>query len=188
MSTKNISTEPLVIERTFDAPVANVWQALTNAEEMRSWYFDLKEFRPEREHLMKWFGPKGFTMRTAKMDFQPGGIFHYCLCAPDGKEMWGKFNFREIIAPDKIVLVNSFSDENGGLTRHPFSAAWPLEMLSTTTFAEHEGKTLLTIEWVPLNPRDEERRTFDAMRDGMTQGWTGTFEQLDEYLAKETKQ
>jgi uncharacterized protein YndB with AHSA1/START domain len=162
---------PFSITRKFNAPRELVWKAWT-----------------EREHLMKWFGPKGFTMRTAKMDFRPGGIFHYCLCAPDGKEMWGKFNFREIVAPDKIILVNSFSDENGGLTRHPFSATWPLEMLSTTTFAERDGKTILTIEWVPLNPTDEERRTFDAMRDGMTQGWTGTFEQLDEYLAKETKQ
>jgi|SRR5271170_2814431 len=47
MSTKNISTEPLVVERTFDAPVAKVWTALTNADEMRRWYFDLKEFKPE---------------------------------------------------------------------------------------------------------------------------------------------
>src|ERR1700685_2030033 len=48
MSTKNISTEPLVIERTFDAPLAKVWTALTNVEEMRRWYFDLKEFKAER--------------------------------------------------------------------------------------------------------------------------------------------
>ena len=47
MSTKNISTEPLVIERTFDALVAKVWTALTNVDEMRRWYFDLKEFKPQ---------------------------------------------------------------------------------------------------------------------------------------------
>jgi len=47
MSAKNISTEPLVIERTFDAPVAKVWMTITNANEMRRWYFDLKEFKPE---------------------------------------------------------------------------------------------------------------------------------------------
>src|SRR3984957_10154182 len=46
MSTKNISTEPLVIERTFDAPIAKVWTALTNVDEIRRWYFDLKEFKP----------------------------------------------------------------------------------------------------------------------------------------------
>jgi uncharacterized protein YndB with AHSA1/START domain len=159
--------QPFVITHTFDAPRELVWKAWT-----------------EREHLMKWFGPEGFTMPAAKIDFRPGGIFHYCLCAPDGKEMWGKFVFREIIAPEKIVLVNSFSDEDGGLTRHPFSPAWPLEMLTTTTFAGHEGKTVLTIEWVPLDATDDERKAFDGARDSMTQGWTGTFRQLAAYLAR----
>ena len=36
-----------MIERTFAAPVARVWKVLTDVEEMRRWYFDLKEFKPE---------------------------------------------------------------------------------------------------------------------------------------------
>ena len=153
--------------RTFDAPRDKVWKAWT-----------------ERERLLQWFGPKGFRMTTAKLDLRPGGKFHYSLQAPDGKEMWGKFVYREIDAPERIVLVNSFSDEKGGLTRHPFSATWPLEMLSTTTLTEEGGKTKLTIEWSPLDPTDAERKTFDTSHDGMKQGWTGTFDQLAEYLAK----
>src|ERR1700726_3958823 len=47
MITRNVSAETVVIERTFDAPVARVWKALTDVEEMRHWYFDLKEFKPE---------------------------------------------------------------------------------------------------------------------------------------------
>jgi uncharacterized protein YndB with AHSA1/START domain len=39
--------ESVVVERTFNAPVARVWKALTDADEMRIWYFDLKEFKPE---------------------------------------------------------------------------------------------------------------------------------------------
>jgi len=159
--------QDFVIARTFDAPRELVWKAWT-----------------ERERLMQWFGPKGFTMAAAKMDFRPGGMFHYCLRSPDGKEMWGKFVYREIVAPEKIVLVNSFSDANGGLTRHPFSPSWPLEMLTETTLVERDGKTTLTIKWTPLNATDEEKKAFDGARGGMTQGWTGTFEQLAEYLAK----
>lgn len=99
--------------------------------------------------------------------------------------MWGKFVYREIAAPERILWVNSFSDANGGLTRHPFSSArWPLEMLSEATFTERDGKTTVTIKWLPLNATDEERRTFDFMRDSMTQGWTGTFDQLGGYLAR----
>ena len=48
MTTKNNVAEAVVIERTFDAPVARVWEALTDVEQMRQWYFDLKEFKPEK--------------------------------------------------------------------------------------------------------------------------------------------
>ena len=167
-NSKDAGIHPFVISSTFDAPRDRVWKAWT-----------------ERASLMQWFGPQGFKMPAARMDLRPGGSFHYCLCAPDGNEMWGKFVYREIVAPERIVLVNSFSDETGGITRHPFSASWPLEMLTTTTLAQEGGKTKLTIQWSPLNSTDDERKTFDASHDGMKQGWTGTFDQLAGYLAKE---
>jgi uncharacterized protein YndB with AHSA1/START domain len=47
MTIQNELTEAVVLERTFDAPVARVWKALTDVQEMRQWYFDLKEFKPE---------------------------------------------------------------------------------------------------------------------------------------------
>jgi uncharacterized protein YndB with AHSA1/START domain len=47
MTTKNQLAGAFVIERTFNAPVARVWRAFTDVEEMRRWYFDLKEFKPE---------------------------------------------------------------------------------------------------------------------------------------------
>ena len=97
--------------------------------------------------------------------------------------MWGKFTYREIVVPERIVLVNSFSNASGEVTRHPLSPTWPLETLSTTELSEREGKTTLTITWRPLNPTEEERRTFDGAHDGMRQGWAGTMGQLAAYLA-----
>ena len=47
MTTKDNLTEAVVIERTFNAPIARVWKAITDVEEMRRWYFELKEFKPE---------------------------------------------------------------------------------------------------------------------------------------------
>ena len=38
---------PIIIERTFHAPVANVWKALTDKHEMKKWYFDVSDFKPE---------------------------------------------------------------------------------------------------------------------------------------------
>jgi uncharacterized protein YndB with AHSA1/START domain len=156
-----------VISREFDAPRELVWKAWT-----------------ERDRLMQWFGPKGFRMTAARLDFRPGGIFHYCLRSPSGQDMWGKFVYREIVAPQRIVLVNSFSDEKGNLTRHPMSPTWPLEMLTTTTFAEFQGRTTVTVRWNALNATEAERKTFDTSHDGMRMGWTGTFDQLAEYLAE----
>jgi len=161
------TVEDFVISRAFDAPRELVWKAFTDPE-----------------HMKNWWGPKGFTMRFSRMDFRPGGSYHYCMRSPDGHDMWGKFVYREIVAPERIVFINSFSDENGGVTRHPMAPTWPLEMLSTFTFAEQNGKTTLTIRWSPINATEEELKTFDAGRTGMNQGWSGTFEQLENYLAK----
>ncbi len=80
--------------------------------------------------------------------------------------------------------MHSFSDEKGDLTRHPLSATWPLELLTTVTFEQAPGsKTKLTLQWSPINATEEERKTFDAAQEGMKGGWTGSFDQLDAYLA-----
>src|SRR3954468_5540998 len=84
-------------------------------------------------------------------------------------------------------LINSFSDENAGLTVHPMAPTWPREMLSTTTFEEKAGKTTITITWVPTNATPEEQKTFDSSFDGMTMGGRGTFKQLTKSLAEQQK-
>ena len=163
-------TKPFSISRTVNAPRELVWKVWT-----------------EKDELMKWFGPKGTTMPTADMDLRAGGHFHYCLKTPDGGEMWGKWVFRDVLPPEKITLIHSFSDASGGVTHHPMAPTWPLTMISTTTFTEGNGKTVIKIEWAPFNASEEEIATFDAGREGMTGGWTGTFEQLGEYLATLTQ-
>lgn len=42
-----MNNEPFVIERTYNAPIERVWKAITNKEDMKQWYFDLAEFKPE---------------------------------------------------------------------------------------------------------------------------------------------
>ncbi len=51
-----MKTQPFIIERTFNAPVARVWHALTDKEEMKQWYFDLKEFKPEVGFKFQFWG------------------------------------------------------------------------------------------------------------------------------------
>ena len=42
-----LTTTPFVIERTYNAPVEKVWQAITDKEQMKQWYFDMPAFMPE---------------------------------------------------------------------------------------------------------------------------------------------
>ena len=159
---------PFVISRVFDAPRDKVWKAWT-----------------EVERLKQWWGPKGFVVTHCKVDLRPGGIMHYCLRTPDGNEMWGKFAYREIVKLERLVWINSFSDKEGGTTVHPMSPDWPREMLTKVTFEEQGGKTRVTVQWTPVDASTGiERKTFEDGRGSMQQGWTGTFEQLEQYLAR----
>jgi uncharacterized protein YndB with AHSA1/START domain len=166
MSAEN-ATRDFVLTRVFDAPRELVWKCFTDPERMKQWW-----------------GPKGFTVTASEMDLRVGGSYHYGMKSPDGHAMWGKFVYREIVPPERMVFINSFSDEKGGLTRHPLSPTWPLEMLSTFTFDDlGDGKTRFTIRWSPYKASTEEQKTFDAGHDSMTQGWGGTIQQLEAYLA-----
>ncbi|WP_276090030.1 SRPBCC domain-containing protein [Pedobacter sp. JY14-1] len=42
-----MKTSPLIVERTYTVPVEKVWAAITEKDQMRKWYFDLKAFKPE---------------------------------------------------------------------------------------------------------------------------------------------
>lgn len=169
------SDRPFVVTRVFKAPCDLVFKVWT-----------------ERDHLIQWFGPKGTTMPTCTLDLRVGGVFHYCMRMADGQEHWGKWVFREISAPQpsregRLVFVASFADAQGNTVRQPWDKNWPMEWLSTVTFAEHAGigrGTVVRVEWVPINSSDTERAAFDAGRGSMGMGWSGTMEQLTEYLAR----
>ena len=42
-----MKTEPIILERTLDAPVSKVWKAITDKNEMKQWYFNLADFKAE---------------------------------------------------------------------------------------------------------------------------------------------
>ena len=167
MATKNRPAtelpEPvLVITRGFDAPRELVWEAWT-------W----------PEHFVRWWGPKGFTVPFCKIDLRPGGVMPFCMRSPEGRNFWNKEVFREVVEPERLVSTDSFSDEEGNLLQpahYGMSPEWPSETLLTVTFAEHEGKTKLTLQQTVLESVAE--------RHGARQGWTETLDRLAAYLAR----
>jgi uncharacterized protein YndB with AHSA1/START domain len=156
----------LVITRTFDAPRHLIFKAMTEAD-----------------RLAKWWGPKGFTWVSGTLDLRPGGTFLYCMRSPNGQDMWGKFEYREIVPPEKLVFTNSFSDPEGNTVRAPFSPDFPLQVLNTFLFTEANGKTTLNMRGVPFNASEAERQFFAQWHPSMQKGFAATFDQLDEYLA-----
>jgi len=159
--------EPFVISREFDAPRNLMWKLWTDCE-----------------HMKVWNGPKGFTSTHCEMDLRPGGSCHYNMVGPDGSESWGIAHYREIVEPEKLVWVTSFSDAERNIIRHPMAPDWPLELLTTVKFSESAGKTTVHLEWIPINASEAEIAMFEQGRDGMKGGWTGTFEELEKYIAQ----
>jgi len=95
----NPNIEDLTITHIFDAPRENVWKAWT---------------RPE--HFIRWWGPKGFSLPVCKIDLRVGGEYFYCVRFPDGKDLfWGKGVYREIVAPQRLVMTDSFADDKGNI-------------------------------------------------------------------------
>lgn len=166
-TTGEAEARELVITRVFDAPLDLVWKAHTEAE-----------------RLGQWWGPKGCTIKVVQLDLRPGGLFHYCMDWPGGQTMWGKFVYHEVVPQERIVFVNSFSDEAGNTTRAPFSGNWPLEVFNVLTFSEADGRTTLILRGKPINASAEECATFNSMHASMQAGFGGTYDQLQAYLAK----
>ena len=107
--------QDFVIIRMFDAPRELVWKCFTEPDRMKEWW-----------------GPKGSIIVASNMDLRVGGTYHGAMRDPEGRVIWAKFVYREIAPPERLVWEHSFSDEAGGLTRHPLSLTWPLKLLDAS--------------------------------------------------------
>lgn len=147
------STEPqetvLVITRVFEAPRALVFKAWS-----------------EPEHLVRWWGPVGYTVPSCELDCRPGGIFRCVMRSPEGKENRLRCVFREVLAPELLVFTWAWLDEDGNAGH---------ETLVTLTFEEQGAKTKLSLH----------QEAFESItaRDQHQGGWTGCLDSLGDYLA-----
>jgi uncharacterized protein YndB with AHSA1/START domain len=135
------------------------------------------------DHLKQWMSPAGLTVIKAEQDLQPAGTYHYGLASDDGKEMWGLVTYKEITPNSRLVYTQSFSNADRGITRHPMAPTWPAEMHTIFEFiSEGSEQTKLRITWIYAGVDEAEVSTFKAAHAGMTQGWTGSLDKLEDYL------
>jgi uncharacterized protein YndB with AHSA1/START domain len=142
----------LVLTRVLEAPRALVFKVWS-----------------EPEHLVRWWGPTGFTLPSCKIEFHPGGAFHCLMLSPEGSEHRMHGVYREIVAPEKISFSWTWVDAEG--------QPGP-ETLVTVTL-EEAGKdgaqTKLTLH----------HAVFESItaRDAHNGGWTQCLERLGAYVA-----
>ncbi len=98
MSTESKKRD-LVVTRLFDAPVEQVWKAWSDPE-----------------HVMRWWGPEGFTSPTAEMDFREGGVSLVCMRAPKefgGQDLYNTWAYKKIVPMQQIEFILNFADKDG---------------------------------------------------------------------------
>ncbi|MEK6553760.1 MAG: SRPBCC family protein [Bdellovibrionota bacterium] len=162
--------EKFVINRTFNAPLDVMFKMWTDPQ-----------------HFEKWLPPTGMQMKFIKSEIKPGGATFYMMTNGADLTMYGSTHYIEIKKPDTLVYTQDFRDEKGNISRHPLAPTWPESMLTTVKLTdEGDNQTRVTVTWEPHGATTlEELACFIKERGGMTQGWTGSFDKLEDYLEKQ---
>ncbi|WP_426131266.1 SRPBCC family protein [Pararhizobium sp. PWRC1-1] len=93
-----IADTELVIDRSFNAPVALVF---------RLW--------SDSDLLKRWFGPKDFTCPSFTVDFRVGGKYRGLIASSQYGDSWFGGTFKNIVPNQQIVMTFAW-DEGSGLT------------------------------------------------------------------------
>ncbi|TVQ04082.1 MAG: SRPBCC domain-containing protein [Balneolaceae bacterium] len=146
----------IIFTRIFDAPRELVFETYSTCE-----------------HLMKWWGPREWPLDYCKIDFRPGGSWHYCMKGPNpGDESWGIAYYKEITEPEKIIYNDNFSDKDGTVNSEMPSFDTILTFTSTGNRTE--------LKMVSKVGSKEEVDKLVGM--GLIEGFTETWDRLEELL------
>lgn len=146
---RTLRDDELLIERVFDAPVGLVF---------RIW--------EDRDHMIRWLGPKDFTCTHLESDFRPGGKWRACIVSDAYGENWMGGQYREIEKNRKIVYTFKWDgDENEEAGANT---------TVTVTFAERDGRTVQYFHQTPFASVES--------RDSHVGGWNESFDREQDYV------
>ena len=162
-----ISVEPSILSRDYNAPMQLVYEAWT-----------------DEEHLCKWQAPNAeISCEYASADIRAGGSTLHKMVMPSGNEMWLLTEYQELSPYTTIVFTQYQSNEAGEIMPPPMPN-WPKEIRATIKLSEVSGVTNMQFIWQPIDPTEEEAQAWEASRSQHGKGWGGSFELLAGYLAK----
>ncbi len=158
MSETTIKSEgnQLTITRTFQAPIALVWRAFTEA--------DL---------LDQWWAPKPWQSLTKRMDFREGGSRLYAMRGPEGEEHWCITNFQSIVKEIKLSGEDAFCQDESGAINFDFPVAQ-----FENHFQANGNTTLVTI----VTEYASAEHLQQVIQMGIEEGLTMAYEGLDAVL------
>ena len=147
------SPTQILITREFDAPPHLVYRAYTTPELIKRW----------------WAGERGETT-SAEVDLRPGGTWRYVMVANGGFEVAFHGEYQEVVQDERIVTTDVFE----GM---PDASA-----LTTATFAEKDGRTVLTVLIEHSSQEHRDAHIYSGMEVGMQESMT-KLEQVARSLA-----
>jgi len=145
------SDREIVMTREFDAPRELVFKAHSNCE-----------------HMAKWWGPRKYTLTVCEMDFRAGGAYRLVHRGPDGEEHGFRGEFREIVAPERIVWTFEYE----GMPGHVSVDTLTLEDIGA-------GKTKLTAHSLFDSIEDRDGMLQSGMETGAAETWDRLAELLE---------
>jgi len=158
-----------VINRTFDTPLAKMFEVWTDPKQ-----------------LAQWVPPMGFTMKYIRADIREGGSSFYSMTDGRHGEMYGRAEYLKIEKPHRIVYLQQFCDKDEKVMGHPMAPHWP-KRIRTKVLLSEEGpdQTRVALTWeIEGVASPEEKEAFHKAKSGMAQGWGGSFDKLEGYLAE----
>lgn len=160
--TKDLENKVLIIERTFDAPAAKVWEFYSNKEKFESWW-----------------GPEGWETKTSEFSLTPGGKIQYAMKCVDpnqgewfGKESWGLMEVQTVEAPNKFSVKDYFCDADGKTDTTLPAQQFEVELVET------DGKTTL----ISRSMTDSPEATEQLVKMGMVEGFDSQMNKLETLL------
>lgn len=159
--------QSFVVNRTFDASIARVFEMWTNPE-----------------HLAKWLPPAGSSMRFLRSEIAPGKTTFFVITGEHGT-MHVRAEYLAIEPPRRIVYTQQFVDEREQLAPAPGAETWPATLRTTVLLTEETpDRTRVTVTSEPHgDATTAEIEGFVRERAGMTLGWNGSFDALEARLA-----
>jgi uncharacterized protein YndB with AHSA1/START domain/predicted enzyme related to lactoylglutathione lyase len=138
----------LIIVRDFAAPRALVFKAFTDPA-----------------HLVRWWGPQGFTVPECRMDVRPGGVWRTVMRSPSGTDHPVGGVFQEIVPSRRLAMTWAWEGENGRRGH---------ETVLTIELDDRRAGTRLTLTQEPFESA--------KARNSHRGGWQSSFECLVEAL------